>query len=199
MIPAMRHRRIRGCRGKIRAFAVAGLMLLPPPGAAWAHGDEAAAPAKEEPHHASSVPRDPLFFLAGSDNAWTISESALGCLLVSPSRSSGTRLALGHHASHGRGIFLIGLSLSVPDGNPDEPVVLAAGGRDLGRQGRVIARDVFFIPLSRADVDLVLRELWYAGALWVTVRETAMSEGGLRVKEAVEAYGHACGAKDTAP
>ena len=167
---------------------------------AWANdGKPDAPPSEEMQRRVSSAARDPLFFLKGSDEAWSIIDGKLGCLLASPTTKGGARLVMGHHPEYGRGLFLVGLALSVPMDKPDEPVVLAAGGRDLPRNGRMVARDLFFIPLSRTDIDLALRELWYAGALWVTVRQTAMSEGGLAVREAVEAYGKTCSVKDTSP
>jgi hypothetical protein len=177
-----------------RGVALAWLLpLLMLPVGGRAYGDGPAEPAPIDPtRRVAPDPPDQLFFLGGSDRAWSVSNTSLGCLLLSPARTRGMRTALGRHATYGQGLFLIGLSLAVHPDSPGEPVVLSAGGRDLAENGRVVARDVFFVALSRSDIAAALHELSSAGTVWVTVRQTALTQGGDAVKQAVEDYGREC-------
>ena len=177
----------------VRALLLGGLLTAAPALAVQAHGGGAEEPVTPKPAgRASNAARDALFFLDGSPGMWTASETALGCFLLSPARSGGVRIALGQHVTYGVGLFLIGLALSAAPDDPGEAITLAAGGRQLALKGRIVARDVVFVPLSRSDLDLALREIWYAGTLWVTVRQTELSQGGHGPKDAVEAYSREC-------
>lgn len=192
-------RRLAGhlVRGAVLAWLFPLLML---PIAGQAYGDGPADPAGVDPARRIMLDaRDKLFFLGGSDRAWSVSNTDLGCLLLSPARTHGFRTALGRHATYGLGLFLIGFPLAVSPNSPGEPVTLAAGGRHLVGNGRVVARDVFFVTLTPDDLGVALRELLSAGILWVTVRQTAISQDGHEVKQAVEAYGRACGGPEATP
>jgi hypothetical protein len=159
------------------------------------HAEDLNAAAAEEAKNskAKGPLRDPLFFLDGSADAWSVTKSNLGCFVVSPRGSGGIRIALGRHAKFGIGLLLIGMPLSMSPDSPGEPVVIAAGGRKLNGAGHIVGRDIVFIPLSADDLGVSLRELWYANTLWITITQTAMSQGGLKAKEAVEEYGRVCG------
>lgn len=169
------------------------VVLMMSGGAVRARGEEAGEATRGDPSRSvSPEARDDLFFLGGSDAAWSVSKTKLGCLLLSPARADGMRTALGRHATYGPGLLFIGLSLAVPTESKGETFLVAAGGRSLTGVGRVVARDVVFVALSPSDLAVAVRELWYEGTLWVTVRQTSMAEGGHAVKKAVEEYTRAC-------
>jgi hypothetical protein len=179
-----------------RAAAASALVLLAALAAPPAVRAETAAGQEPPPtpRRPTTEPRDAMSSLGGSTTAWSVSSTDLGCLLLSPVRKTGIRMALGRHATYGAGLFFIGFELAVKRDEPPEPVALSAGGRTLAESGRQVARNVLFVPLSDDDLAMAMRELQNAGTLWVTVLQTSMADGGDGAKEAVDAYARQCAA-----
>jgi hypothetical protein len=69
----------------------------------------AAAAAPREPAAAGSrggdaaTLTDPMSSLAGSQDAWSVSNTDAGCYLMSPRRTDSSRLAIGRHPKLGAG------------------------------------------------------------------------------------------------
>jgi hypothetical protein len=154
------------------------------------------AAAEEEKKTVPHAPaqRNPLSEITADGGNWSSVRVPVGCFLVAPSDIRGEKMMIGQHRDLGLGIAVVGLQLSQPPNSPGEPVIVAAGGREMTRVGRLVSPGVMFVPLDADDMGLVLREVWTAGALWLTLRDTAIARGGQNAQKALEAYGHLCAA-----
>ncbi len=172
-------------RGRL-AFGLALLLgALTAPLPAFAEG-EVKGGTRDAP------PSDPLFSIDAGGDAWSASRHPFGCFLVAP-RGVGTHVVIiGQHRDYGTGIALVGFALSVSAAKEPEPVTIFAGGRELPRIGRPVAPGVLFVVLEPQEINLVLREIWYAGVIWVKLRGTSVAQGGGGAKQAVTSYGHIC-------
>ena len=155
------------------------------------------AAAAEEEKKSGSHPapeRNPLSDIVAGGGDWSAARVPVGCFLVAPNAAHGEKMMIGQHRDLGLGIALVDLPLSQPANSPGEPVTIAAGGRDMTRVARLVSPGVMFISLDAADMGLALREIWTAGAIWLTLRDTAIAYGGQNAQKALEGYGHLCAA-----
>ncbi len=181
--------RIRSCSTALGWRGRAALLLL----AALAMPPAAAAEEKKGASRAAPE-RDPLFGIASDGDDWSATRVPFGCFLVAPNDARGEKMVIGQHRDLGLGIALVDLPLSQPTNSPGEPVTIAAGGRDIIRSARLVSPGVMFISLDAGDMGLVLREIWTAGSIWMTLRDTAIAYGGQNAQKGMEAYGHLCAA-----
>lgn len=147
------------------------------------------------PVEASSEPAaspDPIYAIEGSLDAWSVSQSEVGCFLMSPFRRGTSRLAIGSHSKFGFGLYAVGFAMAVSTVDPTAMVLVRAGGRDTRKVGRMVATGLFYIPLSQAEAVVNLRELREAGVLWLFIRETWLAHSGNAAAAAVEAYETRC-------
>lgn len=144
--------------------------------------------------HAPVSLNDPLSFLDGAPDAWTVSRTDAGCFLLSPRRPNTSNLAIGRHAKSGLGLFLANFGLAVPKGAEGEPVTIRAQGGDLAKAGQVTGIQLLFIPLEAAEVETGLRELTENGALWLMIRRVWIGHAGSKVAQAVAEYRQDCAA-----
>jgi len=173
-----------GWRGRAVLLLLAALAVPLPAAAA----EEKKSGAK------AAMERDPLYDIVADGGDWSSARVPVGCFLVSPKDSRGEKMLIGQHRDLGLGIALVDLALSQAPNSPGEPVIIGAGGRDMTRIARLVSPGVMFISLDAGDMGLVLREIWTAGAIWLTLRDTAIAQGGENAQKALEAYGHLCAA-----
>jgi hypothetical protein len=155
------------------------------------------AAAEEEKKKSAAHPapeRNPLSDIVADGGDWSSARVPVGCFLVAPNGARGEKIVIGQHRDLGLGIALVDLQLSQPPNSPGEPVTIAAGGHDMTRVARLVSPGVIFISLDATDMGLVLREVWTAGAIWLTLRDTAIAYGGLNAQKALVGYGHLCAA-----
>jgi hypothetical protein len=170
---------------RIRSAAL-GLLLLarlatPSPAAAEEKGGSRDTPK-----------RDPLFSIETGGGDWSAIRVPFGCFLVAPREAGGENIVIGQHRDYGLGMALVGLGLSQAPTSQGEPVTISAGGRDLPRRARLVAQGVMFIALDAQDMSVALREIWVAGTLWMTLRDTSFAQGGRNAQKALESYSRIC-------
>lgn len=147
------------------------------------------------PVEASSGPAvspDPIFSIEGSPDAWSVSQSEVGCFLMSPFRRGTSRLAIGSHLKFGFGLYAVGFAMALPVNDPTAAVLVRAGGQDVSKIGRMVANELFFIPLSQAEAVVNLRELREVGVLWLFIRETWLAHSGQAAAAAIGSYESHC-------
>ena len=142
----------------------------------------------------NEVVLDPIIYVEGSVDAWSVSRGELGCFMMSPYRHGASRLALGSHSKFGFGLYAVGYALGVPASDPSVPVLLRAGGREFGKPGRMAASSLLFVPLSEAEASAVLGELRAAGLVWLSIKGTWVSHAGRAAVAAADAYARDCAA-----
>jgi hypothetical protein len=129
--------------------------------------------------------------LAGSQDAWSVSNTDAGCYLMSPRRTDSSRLAIGRHPKLGAGLFIVNFRLSVPRANAGEPVTIQAAGGDLNRLGRIVGTQLLFVPLDASDISASLLVLKQAGTLGLLIKRTWIAHGGQKAAEAIALYDQA--------
>ncbi len=140
----------------------------------------------------SALAPDPIFSIEGSLDAWSVSQSEVGCFLMSPFRKGTSRLAIGSHFKFGFGLYAVGFAMALPVAAPTATVLVRAGGQDVRKIGRMVATALFFIPLSQAEAVVNLRELREVGVLWLFIRETWLAHSGQAATVAVDSYERHC-------
>ena len=168
-------------------FCFACLLLVP----AWVRA-ETAPPPKPEPNR-SGRPSDPLSFVEGSPDSWSVLNGEKGCYLLSAYRKGSSRLAVGRHPVLGSGLFVVGLGLSLSDMSAAEPVLVEEGRGGSTRPGRVAASMLLFVAMDATEVKRVLDELDASGMLWIVVRHAAIAHGGEKARAAIAEYRRVCG------
>lgn len=178
----------------LRWAARAALLVAMPVLAGLAVSLPAAAEEEKKPAPRAAREHNPLSDIVSDGGDWSAVRMPFGCFLVAPSDARGEKMAIGQHRDLGLGIAVVGLQLSEPPNSPGEPVIVTAGGREMTRQGRLVSPGVMFVPLDADDMGLVLREIWTAGALWLSLRDTAIEQAGQNAQKALGTYGHLCAA-----
>jgi len=163
-----------------------GLLLL------WQFVAPLSAAAEEKGGSRNAPKQDPLFAIETGGADWSAVRVPFGCFLVAPRDAGGENIVIGQHREYGLGMALVGLGLSQAPTSRGESITISAGGRELSRQARLVAPGVMFIALDAKDMDLALREIWGAGTLWVTLRDTSFTQGGQNAQRALENYARVC-------
>lgn len=140
----------------------------------------------------STLTPDPIFSIEGSLDAWSVSQSEIGCFLMSPFRKGTSRLAIGSHFKFGFGLYAVGFAMALPVADPTATVLVRAEGQDVRKIGRMVATGLFFIPLSQAEAVVNLRELREVGVLWLLIRESWLAHYGQTTAAAVDSYERHC-------
>ena len=117
---------------------------------------------------------------------------ASGCFLMSPFRRGTSRLAIGSHLKFGFGLYAVGFAMALPVNDPTAAVLVRAGGQDVSKIGRMVANELFLIPLSQAEAVVNLRELREVGVLWLFIRETWLAHSGQAAAAAIGSYESHC-------
>ena len=152
-----------------------------------------AMPARAEQASARGAkPADPLALLPGSPASWSVSKSPAGCYLLSPVRDGSSHLAIGRHPTLGEGVFVVDFPLASAGPDSPEPVLVAMGGREIPKVGRMIANKLLFIRLDPAEAAIGPHELEESGALWLQVRNSWLCHAGRMVGEAVTTFRKTC-------
>lgn len=159
------------------------------PAAARADAPPTAIPKAARP---SQLPVDPVSSLRGDDSAWTVSNTSAGCYLLSPYRRDGSRLAFGRHPSRGLGLFLINLTIAVPNETRSVSLSVSTGVGAVSGQATLIAANVLLDPIGETTAPSVLARLRVDGALWLQIGDAWVMHGGLDGRIAVEKYDRTC-------
>lgn len=142
----------------------------------------------------NEVVLDPIIFVQGSVDAWSVSKGELGCFMMSPYRRGASRLAVGSHAKFGFGLYAVGYALGVPVSDPSVPVLLRTAGQEVGKVGRMVASSLLFVPLSATEAGVILGELRTAGLMWLSIKGTWVAHTGRAAAPAADAYARDCDA-----
>jgi hypothetical protein len=97
----------------------------------------------------------------------------------------------------GLGLFAVSIKLATSDVNATEPVMIGVDDQEFTKGGRVVGKDILFVPLAGPEVAAGLRELQKTGTLWLSVRNTWIAHGGQAVGAALTEYGRTCADRGT--
>ena len=158
--------------------------------AAFAHETAPVEAAPGKSH--SGLPTHPISLIEGNQDAWSVSSTDAGCYLLSPRRKNSSRLALGHNAVLGLGLFTINFALATPGRNAAEPIVINLDGGSLRKEGRMVGANLLFVPLAPNELAAVTQTLNKAGTLWLEIHGGALAHAGQDVSGAVSKFQSQC-------
>lgn len=158
-------------------------------------GSVQASPRRTRPEKLT----DPISSIAGSTDSWSVSKNEAGCYLMSAYRKESSRLAIGRHPAFGLGLFTVGLALSTPGLDGEEPIAIQLSPDRLMKSGRIAAATLLFVPLAQLELEACLRELRANGVLWIALRSAGVAHGGKDVESAIADYQRTCAERADAP
>lgn len=176
--------------------AVLAALLLGMAGAASAAAPE---PGSKPSRSRAGLPINAVSLIEGSDESWSVSETGIGCYLLSPRRKKASRIAIGRSQEFGLGLFLVNVALSLPETSSVVTVALRTDDGQLDKNARMAGAGLVFVPLSKAEIDRALRTLTTDGRIWVVIRDTWISHEGLDVTGAAAAFHKQCDDSAGAP